>query len=75
MSGARRVQAADATGPRRARSDGCSPYTLKPAAPGQTIKFFVGPKEFDDLQVLGPDYVRAIDFGMFAWLVVPLLGA
>jgi len=49
-------------------------YTLKPAAPGQTIKFFVGPKQFDALQALGPDFVRAIDFGMFAWLVVPLLG-
>jgi YidC/Oxa1 family membrane protein insertase len=36
--------------------------------------FYVGPKQFDELQRLGPDYVRAIDFGMFAWLVVPLLG-
>jgi YidC/Oxa1 family membrane protein insertase len=48
-------------------------YSLKPAAAGQPIQFFVGPKEFDDLKVLGPDYTRAIDFGMFAWLVVPLL--
>jgi YidC/Oxa1 family membrane protein insertase len=50
-------------------------YTLKPAAPGQAIRFYAGPKEFDDLQVLGPDYTRAIDFGVFAWLVVPLLGS
>jgi YidC/Oxa1 family membrane protein insertase len=50
-------------------------YTLKPAAPGQAIKFYVGPKEFDDLQVLGPEYTRAIDFGVFAWMVVPLLGS
>ncbi|HEV8396424.1 MAG TPA: membrane protein insertase YidC [Vicinamibacterales bacterium] len=49
-------------------------YTLKPAAPGQPVKFYVGPKQFDELQRLGPDYVRAIDFGMFAWIVVPLLG-
>ena len=49
-------------------------YTLKPAAPAQAIKFYVGPKQFDELQRLGPDYVRAIDFGTFAWLVVPLLG-
>jgi YidC/Oxa1 family membrane protein insertase len=48
-------------------------YTVKPATPGQPIKFFVGPKQFDDLRALGPDYTRAIDFGMFAWLVVPLL--
>jgi YidC/Oxa1 family membrane protein insertase len=49
-------------------------YTLKPAAPAQAIRFYVGPKQFDELQRLGPDYVRAIDFGTFAWLVVPLLG-
>jgi YidC/Oxa1 family membrane protein insertase len=49
-------------------------YTLKPSASGQPIKFYVGPKQFDELQALGPDYVRGIDFGMFAWLVVPLLG-
>src|SRR6185503_19604292 len=49
-------------------------YTLKPAAPGQAVKFYVGPKQFDELQRLGPDFVRAIDFGTFAWLVVPLLG-
>jgi YidC/Oxa1 family membrane protein insertase len=49
-------------------------YTLKPAAAGQAVKFYVGPKQFDELQSLGPDYVRAIDFGTFAWLVVPLLG-
>ena len=48
-------------------------YTLKPATPGQPIKFFAGPKQFDELQALGPDYTRAIDFGIFAWLVVPLL--
>jgi YidC/Oxa1 family membrane protein insertase len=50
-------------------------YTIRPAAPGQAIRFFVGPKQFDELQALGPDYVRAIDFGIFAWLVVPLLGS
>jgi len=49
-------------------------YTLKPSAAAQAIRFYVGPKQFDELQRLGPDYVRAIDFGTFAWLVVPLLG-
>jgi YidC/Oxa1 family membrane protein insertase len=49
-------------------------YSLTPSSPGQAIKFFVGPKQFDDLQALGPDFTRAIDFGRFAWLVVPLLG-
>jgi YidC/Oxa1 family membrane protein insertase len=35
--------------------------------------FFVGPKDFDVLAATDRDLVRAIDFGMFAWLVVPLL--
>jgi len=50
-------------------------YTLKPATPGQPLKFFVGPKQFDELRSLGPDFTRAIDFGWFAIIVVPLLNA
>ena len=34
-----------------------------------------GPKDFDVLAAVDRDLVRAIDFGMFAWLVVPLLRA
>ena len=37
--------------------------------------FFFGPKDFDVLASIDRDLVRAIDFGMFAWLVVPLLRA
>ncbi len=37
--------------------------------------FFFGPKDLDVLQSIKPDLVRAIDFGMFDWLVVPLLRA
>jgi len=37
--------------------------------------FFFGPKDFDVLVAVNRDLVRAIDFGMFAWLVVPLLRA
>jgi YidC/Oxa1 family membrane protein insertase len=48
-------------------------YSVKPATPGQPIRYFVGPKQFDSLQSLGPEHTRAIDFGIFAWLVVPLL--
>jgi YidC/Oxa1 family membrane protein insertase len=44
------------------------------AAP-QNAKFFVGPKDFDVLAAVDRDLVRSIDFGMFAWLVVPLLRA
>ena len=45
-----------------------------PASPAGAV-FFLGPKEFDILQAVNRDLVRAIDFGFFAWLVVPLLRA
>ena len=45
-----------------------------PAAPSK-LRFFAGPKDFDVLQKTDPDLVRAIHFGIFAWLVVPLLRA
>jgi len=37
------------------------------------MPFFLGPKDFDILKAVDTQLVRAIDFGMFAWLVVPLL--
>ena len=40
----------------------------------ENVLFFVGPKQFDELRVVDAELVRAINFGMFAWLVVPLLG-
>lgn len=43
--------------------------------PPTDVQFFVGPKQFDLLRSVDAELVRAIDFGMFAWLVVPLLGA
>ena len=38
-------------------------------------RYFAGPKDFDVLAAVDADLVRAIDFGYFAWLVVPLLRA
>jgi YidC/Oxa1 family membrane protein insertase len=38
-----------------------------------TLPFFIGPKDFDVLKAVDLQLSRAIDFGMFAWLVVPLL--
>ncbi len=38
-------------------------------------RFFLGPKDFDVLASTDRDMVRAIDFGIFSWLVVPLLRA
>jgi YidC/Oxa1 family membrane protein insertase len=43
-----------------------------PAAPSGE-RFFFGPKDFDVLRSVDSDLVRAIDFGIFDWLVTPLL--
>jgi YidC/Oxa1 family membrane protein insertase len=44
------------------------------AVPGSfSQRFFLGPKDLDVLRDVEPQLVRAIDFGMFAALVVPLL--
>lgn len=46
------------------------------AAPGAvSVPFFLGPKAFDTLKAVDVELVRTIDFGMFAFLVVPLLQA
>jgi YidC/Oxa1 family membrane protein insertase len=44
-------------------------------APPRGATFFAGPKDFDVLASVDRDLVRSIDFGMFAWIVVPLLRA
>ena len=36
------------------------------------LPFFMGPKDFEVLEAAHPALVRALDFGWFAWLVVPL---
>jgi len=45
-----------------------------PSAPAEA-RFFIGPKDFDVLAATDPDLVRAIHFGIFSPLVVPLLRA
>ena len=50
-------------------------YTVNLPGPAVDATFFLGPKDFDRLKSLDGELVRAIDYGMFAWLVVPLLGA
>ena len=54
-------------------------YDIRPQSPPAsgpaTTRFFVGPKHFDTLRDTDPDLVRAIWFGMFAFLSVPLLSA
>jgi len=43
--------------------------------PPQNAQFFYGPKQFDLLRSVDAELVRAINFGIFGWLAVPLLGA
>jgi len=48
-------------------------YTVEPANGASPIRFFVGPKDFDVLASVDRDFVKAINFGMFTIIVVPLL--
>jgi YidC/Oxa1 family membrane protein insertase len=55
-------------------------FSVRPeagAAPSEAVKtrFFIGPKVFDQLRAADVELVRAIDFGMFRVIVVPLLQA
>jgi YidC/Oxa1 family membrane protein insertase len=43
--------------------------------PPHDVRVYVGPKQFDLLRAVDPELVRAIDFGIFSWMVVPLLSA
>jgi YidC/Oxa1 family membrane protein insertase len=49
--------------------------TFRFPQPPQRIRYFVGPKQFDLLKGVDAELVRAINFGMFGFLAVPLLGA
>jgi YidC/Oxa1 family membrane protein insertase len=48
-------------------------WSVKFAAAPSGVGFFMGPKDYDVLRSISVDLTRAIDFGIFAWLVVPLL--
>ena len=50
-------------------------WSARYPAASAAVAYFAGPKDFDVLAAVDRDLVRAIDFGMFAWLVVPLLRA
>jgi YidC/Oxa1 family membrane protein insertase len=49
-------------------------YSVRTPGPA-VIPFFMGPMDFDVLHAVDTQLVRCIDFGMFAFLVVPLLQA
>jgi YidC/Oxa1 family membrane protein insertase len=49
-------------------------YSLEPKqGAGAEWRFYVGPKDFDQLALVDRDLVRSINFGMFTIIVVPLL--
>ena len=50
-------------------------HALRFPQPPMNVRFFVGPKQFDLLQSIDSELVRAVNYGMFGWLAVPLLGA
>jgi YidC/Oxa1 family membrane protein insertase len=50
-------------------------HTISPAQPIQGFRYFIGPKQFDVLQEVDPEFTRAINFGMFRVISVPLLSA
>ncbi len=48
-------------------------FTIEPKQPTAAMTFFVGPKDFDVLAALDPEFTQAIRFGIFTVIVVPLL--
>jgi YidC/Oxa1 family membrane protein insertase len=48
-------------------------YTIEPARAGEALTFYVGPKDIDTLKAIDPSFTKAINFGWFGVLAVPLL--
>lgn len=48
-------------------------FSVEPAGADQALTFYAGPKDFDTLAAIDRDLVKAINFGMFSVIVVPLL--
>ncbi len=46
---------------------------LRPKDQAADLAFYVGPKAFDVMQGVDPEFVRAINFGFWSWLAVPFL--
>jgi len=49
--------------------------SIRPDEPGRDLRFYLGPKQFDLLRAVDPEFVRVINFGIFGWLSIWLLGA
>ncbi len=50
-------------------------FSILPGKTAEPLRVYIGPKDFDRLAAVDRSLVRAINFGMFAILVVPLLRA
>jgi YidC/Oxa1 family membrane protein insertase len=50
-------------------------FAIEPQEPDRQHQFFVGPKDFTVLASIDRDLTRAINFGTFAVIVVPLLNS
>ena len=48
-------------------------HTSRFPQPPNGLKYYIGPKLFDELKSVDAEFVRAINFGIFAWLAVPFL--
>jgi len=49
--------------------------SIRPEESGRDLRFYLGPKQFDLLRAVDPEFVRVINFGIFGWLSIWLLGA
>jgi YidC/Oxa1 family membrane protein insertase len=52
-----------------------SSFAVRFQSPQDQTRFFFGPKVFDELKAVNPEATRVINYGIFSWLAVPLLGA
>jgi YidC/Oxa1 family membrane protein insertase len=50
-------------------------HAIRFQQPPQNVRFFYGPKQLDLLRSVDPELVYTINFGIFDFLAVPLLGA
>jgi YidC/Oxa1 family membrane protein insertase len=50
-------------------------HSIRRREPPRDLRFFIGPKQVDVLRSVDPELVRAINYGMFDFMVVPLLSS
>jgi len=49
-------------------------YSVRYQVPRDSMRFYFGPKALDELRAINSEAVRVINYGIFSWLAVPLLG-